>query len=101
MRSFPAHRLPGILLENSPLFQEAAGMRVQLTNKTPVSLSSAGGENQLISTHISDRLHKEGMRVFLHSALPPNDGGIALGQLTVGLSISGGRVSDRILSEQS
>ena len=52
----------------------------------PIALSGGSFQNQLISNRVADNLKVAGKRVLLHAAVPPNDGGIALGQLAVGLS---------------
>lgn len=55
-------------------------------SERPIALSGGSFQNQLISNRVADNLKKAGKRVLLHAAVPPNDGGIALGQLVVGLS---------------
>jgi len=66
-----------------------AQVALQQADETPIALSGGSFQNQLLSNRVADRLEKAGRRVILHSAVPPNDGGIALGQLAVGLSLSG------------
>ena len=56
-------------------------------NETPIALSGGSFQNQLISKRIADNLQNAGRRVLQHSTVPPNDGGIALGQLAIGLAI--------------
>ena len=56
-------------------------------NETPIALSGGSFQNQLISNRIADNLENAGRRLLQHSTVPPNDGGIALGQLAVGLAI--------------
>ena len=65
-----------------------ASLALQLANETPIALSGGGFQNTLISNRVADTLESAGRRVILHSAVPPNDGGIALGQLAVGLSLN-------------
>ena len=64
-----------------------AGVALQLANEAPIALSGGSFQNTLISNRVADTLKNEGRRVIQHSAVPPNDGGIALGQLAVGLSL--------------
>jgi hydrogenase maturation protein HypF len=56
------------------------------TGLTAVVLSGGVFMNALLSTHVSERLTREGLRVFRHSKVPCNDGGLALGQLAVAAS---------------
>ena len=65
-----------------------AGVALQLPNETPIALSGGSFQNTLISNRVADTLESAGRHVMLHSAVPPNDGGIALGQLAVGLSLN-------------
>ena len=55
-------------------------------DETPIALSGGSFQNQLISNRVADRVEETGKRVLQHSTVPPNDGGIALGQLAVGLA---------------
>lgn len=45
-----------------------------------VALSGGCFQNRLFTTLVRDRIREAGMEVLLHSLIPPNDGGIALGQ---------------------
>jgi len=63
-----------------------ANMALQQPAETAIALSGGSFQNQLISNRVADTLETAGRRVLLHSAVPPNDGGLALGQLAVGLS---------------
>jgi hydrogenase maturation protein HypF len=51
-----------------------------------VVLSGGCFQNKYLTEHTVQRLQKEGLQVFWHRRIPPNDGGIALGQLAVALS---------------
>jgi len=64
-----------------------ATLALQQPAATPIALSGGSFQNQLLSNRVTDTLETAGRRVLLHSAVPPNDGGIALGQLAVGLSL--------------
>ena len=46
----------------------------------PVCLSGGVFQNTLLLEETKKRLEKEGFRVYIHSQIPPNDGGICLGQ---------------------
>lgn len=51
-----------------------------------VALSGGVFQNALLLALTMKRLHAKGLDVITHRAVPPNDGGIALGQLMVGNS---------------
>ncbi len=48
-----------------------------------VVLSGGVFMNALLTTEVFDRLEADGFRVYRHRDVPPNDGGISLGQLAV------------------
>lgn len=50
----------------------------------PVALSGGVFQNALLLQQTLNGLHAEGFQVITHRTVPPNDGGIALGQLMVG-----------------
>jgi hydrogenase maturation protein HypF len=50
----------------------------------PVVLSGGVFQNALLLRQTLTALHTKGFQVFTHRQVPPNDGGIALGQLLVG-----------------
>jgi len=56
--------------------REAAGL-------TRVALTGGSFQNAFLVRAVHDRLAAEGFEVFLHERVPPNDGGIALGQAYV------------------
>jgi hydrogenase maturation protein HypF len=51
-----------------------------------VVLSGGTFMNALLSTEASELLQREGFRVYRHQSVPPNDGGLCLGQLAVAAS---------------
>ena len=52
----------------------------QQTDVTTVALSGGVFQNTLLTRLTKERLKRAGFRVLLHSLLPPNDGGICVGQ---------------------
>ncbi len=48
-----------------------------------VVLSGGVFMNALLSSEVCDRLSRDGFRVYRHCRVPPNDGGLSLGQLAV------------------
>ncbi|NOZ05986.1 MAG: carbamoyltransferase HypF [Chloroflexi bacterium] len=48
-----------------------------------VALSGGVFQNRCLLTRIASRLEAEGFRPYVHQRVPPNDGGIALGQVAV------------------
>lgn len=55
------------------------------TGISTIALSGGVYQNQLLLKMSFDRLRKMGFKVLTHSLLPPNDGGIALGQAIVAM----------------
>ncbi len=51
-----------------------------------VCLSGGCFQNRLLSEAVTARLEQAGFRVYTHRQVPPNDGGIALGQVVVAAS---------------
>ncbi|UCE84770.1 MAG: carbamoyltransferase HypF [Deltaproteobacteria bacterium] len=54
-----------------------------------VALSGGCFQNRLLVEHTVSRLEASGFRVLLHRRVPPNDGGISLGQVAVAAARSG------------
>lgn len=48
-----------------------------------VVLTGGVFQNRYLSEGVSDRLRRDGMKVYLHGQVPANDGGIAFGQLLI------------------
>ena len=46
-----------------------------------VVLSGGCFQNKYLTEHVVERLVKEGFRLCMHQRIPPNDGGISLGQI--------------------
>jgi hydrogenase maturation protein HypF len=56
------------------------------TGDQPIALSGGVFQNPLLLRMVLEGLRAKGFRVITHRHVPPNDGGIALGQLLVGTS---------------
>jgi hydrogenase maturation protein HypF len=54
------------------------------------ALSGGVFQNRLLTRLTAARLRKAGFRVLLHSLIPPNDGGICVGQAMYGVYHEGG-----------
>ncbi len=53
-----------------------------------VVLSGGVWQNQLLTRLTLDQLHSKGLRIFLNHMVPPNDGGLALGQIGIGCKMA-------------
>jgi hydrogenase maturation protein HypF len=51
-----------------------------------VVLSGGTFMNELLTVGVSDRLTRQGLRLYRHRLVPPNDGGLCLGQLIIAAS---------------
>jgi hydrogenase maturation protein HypF len=56
-----------------------------------VALSGGVFVNRIVSAHATARLAGAGLEVLCHRLVPPNDGGLALGQLAVAAAQDGGQ----------
>ncbi len=59
---------------------------VEDTGSQPIALSGGVFQNAMLLRLALDGLRAKGFQVITHRHVPPNDGGIALGQLLVGTS---------------
>ncbi len=71
-----AARFHNALLDALLAVAHAAGTPV-------VALSGGCFQNRLLTERAADRLEQAGFTVLLHRQVPPNDGGISLGQIAV------------------
>ncbi|HVM39546.1 MAG TPA: carbamoyltransferase HypF [Acidimicrobiia bacterium] len=62
---------------------------------TTVALSGGVFQNAFFTAELSGRLQREGLRVLTHSRVPPNDGGISLGQAAVAAARDAAGLVDR------
>jgi hydrogenase maturation protein HypF len=63
---------------------EALVAVARLAGEERVALSGGCFQNQYLATEAVRRLAEEGFRPYWHQRVPPNDGGIALGQIAAG-----------------
>jgi hydrogenase maturation protein HypF len=68
------------------MISEVCGRLRQETGLESVVLSGGVFLNALLTHEVSARLTREGFRVWRHRLVPPNDGGLSLGQLAVAAS---------------
>jgi hydrogenase maturation protein HypF len=61
----------------------ACGRVRDRTGVDVVVLSGGVFSNAILARETSDRLRGDGFRAYRHAALPPNDGGLALGQMAI------------------
>jgi len=50
---------------------------------TTVALSGGVFQNQILTSHVKQRLQTLGLTVLTHHQVPPNDGGLSLGQAVI------------------
>ncbi|HET7452177.1 MAG TPA: carbamoyltransferase HypF [Thermoanaerobaculia bacterium] len=62
------------------------GRAVEIAGKLPVVLTGGCFQNALLAERVLDHVGRLGLRPLLHRAVPPGDGGLALGQAVVAAS---------------
>ncbi len=65
------------------MLAEAAARAARLTGLKQVAFSGGTFQNELVLTGLHQRLSEQGLEVFVHKQVPPNDGGLSLGQAVV------------------
>ena len=76
---------------------------VRLRDKTQLNLVVLSGGvfmNALVSEGATNKLSREGFRVFTHRLVPPNDGGLSLGQVAVAVARTSARTNDQLASSK-
>jgi hydrogenase maturation protein HypF len=68
------------------MIEEVCAQLRQQTGLKQVVLSGGVFQNCLLTEMVVSRLEKSGLAVLTHSLVPPNDGGLALGQAVVAAS---------------
>ncbi len=73
------------------LFTQIAIKARKISNLNTIVLSGGVFQNEILSKYLGLSLQNEGFKVYHHKQVPPNDGGISLGQAIIGqkLMISG------------
>jgi hydrogenase maturation protein HypF len=67
---------------------EAIGQVAQRAGKKNVVLSGGCFQNRFLTERAVQHLEREGFHVYWHHRVPPNDGGIALGQIAAARRLS-------------
>ena len=62
---------------------EVALAVAQAVGEKQIALSGGCFQNRLLTERLARRLREGGFKVLLHRQVPPNDGGISLGQVAV------------------
>ena len=65
------------------IIADVCGRICRSTGLRAVTLSGGVFMNALLTAEVAARLREEGFRVYRHRLVPPNDGGISLGQLAI------------------
>jgi hydrogenase maturation protein HypF len=80
-RGTPVEELAALFHDQFAAAWEAAVVRaVEQTGLICVALSGGVMCNAIIDRLLADRLQERGLNVLRHCSVPPNDGGLALGQ---------------------
>lgn len=85
-----SRQAPGFLA--AAVFNSLAAMIATIAaefDKLPVFLSGGVFQNRYLTEATIALLHHRGHRVFTHAAVPPNDGGLAVGQLYYAMQTAG------------
>ncbi|NTU52923.1 MAG: carbamoyltransferase HypF [Chlorobiaceae bacterium] len=66
------------------MLAEVVRMATHETALKTVALSGGVFQNPLLAEALAHNLEREGYQVLMHEQIPPNDGGLSLGQATIG-----------------
>jgi hydrogenase maturation protein HypF len=80
--SLIARRFHSTMVE---LIATVCGRIRKASGRDAVVLSGGVFMNVLLLQEVSDRLRRDGFRVYRHRLVPPNDGGLSLGQLAIAI----------------
>jgi hydrogenase maturation protein HypF len=69
------------------LIAQVCGRLRKVTGLEAVVLSGGVFLNTLLTAEVSARLLEDGFRVYRHRLVPPNDGGLSLGQLAIAAAL--------------
>jgi hydrogenase maturation protein HypF len=78
-------QIPVIAVRFHNMLVEAAVRVAERIGKERVVLSGGCFQNRYLTERLIARLRQEGFRPYWHQRVPPNDGGIALGQIYAAL----------------
>ncbi len=84
LSGIPAERLAfWFHLQLADLFAAVAQLAVEKTGIRCIALSGGVFQNELFTEHLLAQLRSRGYQVLVHSEVPTNDGGLALGQALI------------------
>ncbi|OPY11417.1 MAG: Carbamoyltransferase HypF [Syntrophus sp. PtaB.Bin001] len=75
---------------HSTIISSLAAMACMIRERTELEKAVLSGgcfQNRILLEGVTRQLEKEGFAVYIHKRLPPNDGGIALGQAVIAASL--------------
>jgi hydrogenase maturation protein HypF len=82
-KEYMARRFHSTLVE---IVSDICSRVMKTTGIYNVVLSGGTFMNELLTVEVDDRLTRQGFRVYRHRLVPPNDGGLCLGQLVIAAS---------------
>ncbi len=73
------------------MIEEACSRIREINSVDQVCLSGGAFQNFTLLARVSEQLRRSGFQVFLHSKVPPNDGGLSLGQAVIAATYLAGQ----------